>query len=115
MQAMSARSPYLGELEHLLLLSILKCEDNAYTVPIRAMLAEQGGRRLSRGALFTSLDRLEAKGLVRSRMGEPLAERGGRPRRYFEVTAAGRKAVRSARSALATLSEGLDAVLEPKS
>ena len=115
MQAMSGRSPYLGELEHLLLLAILKCDEDAYTVPIRAMLAEQGGRRLSRGALFTSLDRLEAKGLVRSRMGDPLAERGGRPRRYFEGTAAGLKALKSARSALATLAEGLDAVLESKS
>jgi DNA-binding PadR family transcriptional regulator len=112
---MSARPPYLGELEHLLLLAILRCDEDAYTVPIRAVLAEQGGRRLSRGALFTSLDRLEAKGLVRSRMGEPLAERGGRPRRYFEVTAAGLKSLKSARSALATLSEGLDAVLESKS
>jgi DNA-binding PadR family transcriptional regulator len=111
---MSARSPYLGELEHLLLLAILRCENNAYTVPIRAMLAEHGGRTLSRGALFTSLDRLQDKALVRSRMGDPLAERGGRPRRYFEVTAAGLRAIRSARSALATLSEGLDNILESK-
>lgn len=111
---MSARSPYLGELEHLLLLAILKCDEQAYTVPIRAVLAEQGGRRLSRGALFTSLDRLEAKGLVRSRMGDPLAERGGRARRYFKVTPEGLQALRSARSALSTLSEGLDAVLESK-
>ena len=114
MQAMPARSAYLGELEHLLLLAILKCDDNAYTVPIRSVLTDQGGRQLSRGALFTSLDRLEAKGLVRSRMGEPLAERGGRARRYFEVTASGLKALQSARSTLATLSEGLDAVLESK-
>jgi DNA-binding PadR family transcriptional regulator len=111
---MQSRSQYLGELEHLLLLAILKCDGNAYTVPIRAMLAEQGRRRLSRGALFTSLDRLEAKGLVRSRMGDPVAVRGGRARRYFEVTGAGFKALRSARAALATLSEGLDAVLESK-
>ena len=114
MKVMPANAPYLGELEHLLLLAILKCENDAYTVPIRNVLAEQGGRNISRGALFTSLDRLEAKGLVRSRMGEPIAERGGRPRRYFEVTASGLKALRSARSALAALAEGLDNVLEAK-
>ncbi len=85
-----------------------------YAAPICALLAEQGGRRLSRGALFTSLDRLEVKGLVRSRMGDPLSVRGGRARRYFEVTPAGFKALRSARATLATLSEGLDTVLESK-
>ena len=114
MQAM--RPPaYLGELEHLVLLAILRCDGDAYTVPIRAMLAEQGGRRLTRGALYTSLDRLESKGLVRSRMGDPVAARGGRARRYFEVTPAGLKALRAVRTALATLSHGLDALLESKS
>jgi PadR family transcriptional regulator PadR len=105
---MSAKTTYLGELEHLLLLAILRCEDNAYTVPIRELLATRGGRRLSRGALFTSLDRLESKGLVRSRMGDPLAVRGGRARRYFEVTSSGLNALRTARAAIHTLSEGLD-------
>jgi DNA-binding PadR family transcriptional regulator len=113
MQAMRAPA-YLGELEHLLLLAILRCDGNAYTVPIRAMLAEHGGRRLTRGALYTSLDRLEGKGLVRSRLGDPLAARGGRARRYFEVTPAGFRAIRAARAALATLSHGLDGLLESK-
>ena len=111
----SMRAPvYLGELEHLVLLAVLRCEGNAYTVPIRTMLAEHGGRRLTRGALYTSLDRLENKGLVRSRLGDPLAARGGRARRYFDVTPAGVKALRTARTALATLSHGLDEVLESK-
>jgi DNA-binding PadR family transcriptional regulator len=104
---MSVEPPYLGELEQLLLLAVLQCGDDAYTVPIRALLAERGGRALSRGALFTSLDRLEVKGLLTSSMGEPLAIRGGRARRYFAVTPAGLAALRSVQSAIRSLSEGL--------
>ncbi len=110
MQSMS-ETPYLGELEQLLLLAILQCGDDAYTVPIREVLAERSRRRIARGALYTSLDRLEAKGLVSSRLGEPLAVRGGRSRRYFTVTPTGVEALRAARLAVANLSHGLDAVL----
>jgi DNA-binding PadR family transcriptional regulator len=113
MQSMSD-APYLGELEHLLLLAILQCGDEAYTVPIRAVLAERSGRRITRGALYTSLDRLEAKGLVKSRLGEPLAIRGGRSRRYFAVTATGLAALRQARAAVARLSRGIESLLERK-
>jgi len=107
--------PSLGELEQLVLLAILQCGDNAYTVPIRTVLAERSGRHVSRGALFTSLDRLETKGLVSSLMGEALAIRGGRPRRYFAVARPGRDALRAARAAVRTMSEGLDldTLLEP--
>lgn len=106
-----SEAPYLGELEHLLLLAILQCGDDAYTVPIREVLAERSGRRIGRGALHTSLDRLQTKGLVVSRLGEPLAIRGGRARRYFAVTAAGLEAIRTARAAMANLSQGLDSVI----
>lgn len=114
---MSETPIYLGELEQLLLLAILQCGEDAYTVPINTLLEERGGRRLSRGALFTSLDRLESKGLVSSSMGEPLAIRGGRPRRYFEVTPTGLAALRSAQTAVRRLSEGLnlDALAERRS
>ena len=110
MQSMS-EAPYLGELEHLLLLAILQCGDDAYTVPIRQVLADRSRRRVARGALYTSLDRLEGKGLVASRLGEPLAIRGGRARRYFTVTASGLEAVRASRAAVANLSQGLESVL----
>jgi PadR family transcriptional regulator PadR len=110
MQSMSG-VPYIGELEQLLLLAILQCGEDAYTVSIRRVLADRCRRRIARGALYTSLDRLEAKGLVSSRMGEPLAIRGGRARRYFTVTAAGIKALRSTRAAVANLSLGLESVL----
>jgi PadR family transcriptional regulator len=113
MRAMSDL-PYLGELEQLLLLAILQCEpgdQGAYTVPIRRELLEQCGRSLSRGALHTALDRLETKGLVSSRMGEPLAMRGGRARRYYTLTSAGLEALRSARLAVDNLSRGLESVI----
>ncbi|HUL71583.1 MAG TPA: helix-turn-helix transcriptional regulator [Vicinamibacterales bacterium] len=109
---MKAPSPYLGEFEQLVLLAILQCGDDAYTVPIRATLISRSRRRVARGALYTSLDRLEAKGLVRSRLGDPLAVRGGRARRYFTVTASGLEALRGARATLANLSSGLESLLE---
>src|SRR5262245_33933374 len=104
--------PYIGELEQLVLLAILQCGDEAYTVSIRRLLAERSQRRLARGALYTSLERLEAKELVTSRLGEPLAVRGGRARRYFTVTAAGLDALRDARLAVTNLSRGLEGLLE---
>ncbi len=105
-------APYIGELEQLVLLAILQCGDDAYTVPIRGVLVERSHRRLARGALYTSLERLEAKELVSSRLGEPLAVRGGRARRYFTVTAAGVEALRDARRAVTNLSQGLEGLLE---
>lgn len=103
----------LGEFEQLLLLAILQCGEDAYTVPIRRVLSERAGREVARGALFTTLDRLESKQLVSSRMGEPLAVRGGRARRYFQVTPRGVQALRAARATVAVLSHGLESLLEP--
>jgi PadR family transcriptional regulator PadR len=110
---MSKPTPQIGEFEHLLLLAVLQCrqdETEAYTVPIREMLIERTGRAVARGAVHTSLDRLEAKGLVTSTMGEPLAIRGGRARRYYEVTPLGLQAVRQAQAAVLTLAAGLKSI-----
>lgn len=106
------QSVSLGEFEQLLLLAILQCGEDAYTVPIRRVLSDRAGRDVARGALFTTLDRLEAKQFVSSRMGEPLAVRGGRARRYFLVTPRGVEALRSARATVAVLSQGLESLLE---
>lgn len=114
MQAMSPKAAYLGEFEQLLLLAILQCGDDAYTVPIRQVLADRTGRRVARGAVHTSLDRLEKKGLLTSRMGEPLAIRGGRARRYFALTPNGLTALRASRAAVATLSSGLESMLDSR-
>jgi len=109
---MSTDAPYLGELEQLILLAILQLGDDAYAVPVRALLESKARRSLSRGALYTSLERLEAKGLLDSRMSEPLAIRGGRARRYFTVNRRGVQALRAAHAAVAGLTEGLEGVLE---
>jgi len=105
---------YLGEFEQLVLLAIMRLGDDAYAVPIRAELARRAHRTVARGALYTALERLETKGLLRSRMSDPLPERGGRSRRYFQVTAPGLAAVRDARAALLGLWQGLEAELEQR-
>ena len=117
MTAMRHHTPTVGEFEHLLLLAVLQCQQDstdAYTVPIRQLLIERTGRSVARGAVHTSLDRLEAKGLVTSTMGGPLAIRGGRARRYYTVTPLGIGAIRQAQAAVITLSAGLTALLEAR-
>jgi PadR family transcriptional regulator PadR len=98
----------LGEFEHIVLLAILRLEDKAYGVTIRGELAARAGREVAPGALYTTLDRLEDKGLVESRLGDPTAERGGRARRYYFVTTNGLRAIAAAQRALRNLMEGLN-------
>jgi PadR family transcriptional regulator PadR len=102
---------YLGELEQIVLLSVLRLGEEAYAVPILEQIQEQTGRTVARGALYTALDRLEAKGCLRSRVGEPLAERGGRARRYFTVTPAAIRALKASRLSLLRLWDGLETIL----
>jgi len=117
MTASRVGAPSIGEFEHLLLLAVLQCRQDgtdAYTVPIRQVLIDKTGRSVARGAVHTSLDRLEAKGLLTSTMGDPVAIRGGRARRYYTVTARGVEAIRQARAAMLTMSAGLDGLLAPR-
>ena len=102
------RDIYLGELEQIVLLAVLRLGDAAYAVPILEQIEEQTGRQLARGALYTALDRLETKGCLRSRVGEPLPERGGRSRRYFSVTPAAVRALKQSKHALMRLWHGLE-------
>jgi DNA-binding PadR family transcriptional regulator len=103
---------YLGEFEHIVLLAILRLGDEAYAIPIREEIEERTGRAVARGALYTALERLETKRFLRSRMSDPLPERGGRSRRYFTVTAAGLSAMRASRRSLLRLWQGLEGRLE---
>jgi DNA-binding PadR family transcriptional regulator len=103
---------YLGEFEQIVLLAILRLREDAYAIPIREEIEAKTGRSVARGALYTALDRLEAKRCLRSRMSAPIAERGGRSRRYFTVTPAGLAALRTSRRALQQLWQGLDEVLD---
>jgi len=109
---MKAKEVYLGELEQQVLLVVLRLGDDAYANPIGETLTTVARRRVGRGALYTALERLETKGCLRSTMGEPLPERGGRARRYFTVTAAGMRALRESRRVLLGLWDGLESKLE---
>jgi PadR family transcriptional regulator, regulatory protein PadR len=102
---------HLGDLEQIVLLAVLRLGEKAYAVPILEEIQAQSGRRLARGALYTALDRLEKKGCLRSRLGEPLAERGGRARRYFTVTPVALRALQDSRLALLRLWRGLESLL----
>ena len=83
----------LGEFEQVVLLAILRLDDNAYGVSIREEITACTEREPSPGALYTTLDRLEERGFVTSRFGDPTPQRGGRAKRYFQVSASGLKAV----------------------
>ena len=108
---MTRRPVFLGDLELMVLLVILHLGEDAYAVPIRQALADRAGRQIARGALYTTLERLEAKGYLRSRFGDPTPERGGRSRRYFSVSARGLAVLRTSYDALRGLSEGLETIL----
>jgi DNA-binding PadR family transcriptional regulator len=99
---------YLGEFEQIVLLAVLRLGKNAYGVPIRREFEYRTSRAVSVGALYSTLDRLEAKGYVASRFAEPTAERGGRSKRFFRVEPLGLKAVKQSQKALALMLEGLD-------
>jgi DNA-binding PadR family transcriptional regulator len=103
---------YLGEFEQVVLLAILRLKEDAYAIPIREEIEARTGRSVARGALYTALERLESKRCVQSRMSGPFAERGGRSRRYFTVTALGLSALRVSRQALLQLWSGLEGILE---
>jgi PadR family transcriptional regulator, regulatory protein PadR len=98
----------LGEFEQVVLLAILRLGENAYGVTIRKEIAECTGREPAPGALYTTLDRLETKGLVQSRLGDPTPQRGGRAKRYIKVTRKGRAAVASVQRSFQSLLQGLD-------
>jgi DNA-binding PadR family transcriptional regulator len=90
----------LGTLEHLVLLAVLGLGAEAYGMTIRDEIQHRTGRNLSFGAIYVTLQRLEAKGMVTASMGAPTPERGGRAKRFFRVTANGRRAVRRSQDAI---------------
>lgn len=97
----------LGDFEHIVLLAILRLGPRAYGVTVRAEIAACTDREPASGALYTTLDRLEEKGLVTSWLGEPTPQRGGRAKRYVQVTASGIEAVTRAQRSYRRLLKGL--------
>jgi len=103
---MSGRD-YLGEFEHIVMLALLRPGDRAYGVTVRQEIEARTGREASIGAVYATLDRLENKGYVKSQLGEPTPERGGRSKRFFRITAKGTSAVNCTHRALRSLIQGL--------
>jgi DNA-binding PadR family transcriptional regulator len=105
----------LGELEQLILLAALRLGADAYGLSIARELDAQAGRRLSRGALYTSLERLELKGLLRWKLATGGPERSGLPKRVYTVTPRGVAALRASHRVLRRMWSGLDDVLKESS
>ncbi|HTO72667.1 MAG TPA: PadR family transcriptional regulator [Gemmatimonadales bacterium] len=104
--------PRLGDLEQLVLLALLRLGSEGYGVVVQREITARTGRTLSFATVYTTLNRLETKGLVSSRLGEATAERGGRRKTYFSVSRQGREAVREALRAIRTMTRGLGAAWE---
>jgi PadR family transcriptional regulator PadR len=97
----------LGEFEYLMLAAAARLGDGAYGLAIRQQIEEATRQRCSLGALYTTLDRLETKGLLKTWMGNPTPQRGGRPKRMVQVTAKGARAAAEFYEAVLRVSEGV--------
>jgi PadR family transcriptional regulator PadR len=105
-ELMTGRS-YLGEFELMLLLAVIQLGDDAYGVPISREMEKHRGRDVSVGSVYAALERLEAKGLVGSSLGDPTPERGGKAKRFFRVTREGFRQVQETRRVLTGLWKAL--------
>ena len=99
---------FLGEFEHIVLLALARAEEEAYSVGVHEEIRRTTGRSVSIPAVYVTLSRLEKKGLVSSRMGEPSPHPGGRAKRYFRLEPAGKSALERSRQTLDRLWEGLE-------
>ena len=97
----------LGSLEHIILLALVRLEGTAHGMVVRREIEQRTGRSISIGAVYATLERLEAKGYVSSFRGEPTPERGGRAKRMFRVEAAGRRALQVSEQTIRNMTAGL--------
>jgi PadR family transcriptional regulator PadR len=102
---------YLGEFEHIVMLALMRLGDRAYGVTVRQEIEARIGREVSLGAIYATLGRLESKGYVTSKLGEPTHERGGRPKRFFRMSAKGVAAVNRTHRAVQKMMAGLGFVV----
>jgi PadR family transcriptional regulator, regulatory protein PadR len=113
---LKTKAPVLGDFEQLVLLGVLRLElqDSAYGAAIRQEIHARSGRDVSINAVYTTLDRLEGKSLLRSWVGDPTPQRGGRRRKFYAVRPAGVAALRQAYRAFTAMADGLQSRLELK-
>lgn len=102
-----AKGEYLGEFEHIVLLTVLRLGDGAYGAAIRMQLESATARSPAIGTVHATLERLERKGFVASWIGEPTAERGGKAKRFFKISSKGLGALKEARTTLERLYAGV--------
>ena len=102
----SGPPPLLGEVEHLVLLSVLRLGDEAYAVPMRELIEAEAGVSISRGTMYVTLERLEQKGYLTSWVSDPQAVRGGKARRFFRLKPQGLNALKQSQRAVERLSRG---------
>jgi PadR family transcriptional regulator PadR len=98
---------HLGDFEQHVLTALLRLRGDAYGMTVRREIAERTGRDVAIGAVYATLDRLERKGFVSSRLGEATPERGGRAKRYFDIEAPGIKALEESWRMSDRMREGL--------
>ena len=98
----------LGEFEHLLLAAAMRLGEDAYGVSLKREIEERSGRSVTLGAIYPTMDRLEARGFVESTMAEPTGQRGGRSRRVFTVTPAGVEAAERAYRVFQAMWQGIE-------
>ena len=103
--------PVLGEFEQIVMLALLRLGSEAYGAAVCAEIEKRSGRGVSVSAVHTTLDRLEQKGLVKSRVGEPTPQRGGTRKRHFEVAAVGMKALQASFRSIRSMADGLEDLL----
>lgn len=103
----------IGEFERLVMMAVLHLGEDAYGAAIIDELERRAGREASSGAVYVALRRLEEKRMLRSDLGEPTPQRGGRPRRFFRATETGLEALRHARAEWEAMLGGLEGVLDP--
>lgn len=101
------RGNLLGSLEQIVLIAVMRLGPNAYGLAVRREIEKRAGRNLSIGAVYATLERLESKGYVRSFLGEPTPERGGRAKRLFRIEAEGERALRATHDAMRRMAAGL--------
>lgn len=106
-----APPPPLGEFEQIVMLALLRLGADAYGAAVCAEIERRGGRGVSVSAVHTTLERLEQKGLVRSRIGDPTPQRGGKRKRHYEVAAAGLRAAQASYRSLRHMADGLEDLL----
>jgi len=112
MKRSSAPALNLGEFEQLVLLTLLRLGPDAYGATVQAEIENRGGRAVSVSAVYTTLDRLESKGLVRSRIGDPTPQRGGKRKKHYEIRPAGTEALRESYELLKRMTKGIEGHLE---